>query len=82
MTGTRDSVDLLSPLNAEIMLISVGTIFRIAPKYLRFSDHCAQKAIYGFGTDKASSMGKDPRFCTPEVDHFMNIINECKRSDE
>ncbi len=24
-------------------------------------------------------MGKDPRFFTPEVDHSMNIINECDK---
>jgi cytochrome P450 len=61
------------------MLISVGTVVRIAPNHLSFSDHSAQKAIYGFGTEKIPSMGKDPRFFTPEVDHSMNIINECDK---
>jgi hypothetical protein len=26
-------------------------------------------------------MEKDPRFFTPEVDHSMNIINECDRQE-
>jgi len=41
----------------------------------------AQKTIYGFGTKQASSMAKDPRFFTPEVDHSMNIINECDKEE-
>jgi len=63
------------------MFISVGTVVRIAPNHLSFSDHSAQKAIYGFGTEKIPSMGKDPRFFTPEVDHSMNIINECDNKE-
>lgn len=45
------------------------------------NDHSAQKIIYGFGTASVPSMAKDPRFFTPEVDHSMNIINECNKEE-
>ena len=61
------------------MLMLIGSIVRIAPNHLSFSDHSAQKIIYGFGTKTLPSMAKDPRFFTPEVDHSMNIINECDK---
>ncbi|MCJ1379491.1 hypothetical protein MMC17_002592 [Xylographa soralifera] len=56
-------------------------IVRIAPNHLSFNDHAAQKIIYGFGTKDLPSMTKDPRFFTPEVDHSMNIINECNKEE-
>lgn len=49
-TGTRNLVNLLSHFNAEFMLMSVGCVVRFAPNHLSFSDHSAQKVIYGFGT--------------------------------
>ncbi|CAF9933050.1 MAG: hypothetical protein ALECFALPRED_005464, partial [Alectoria fallacina] len=58
-----------------------GPIVRIAPNHLSFNDHHAQKIVYGFGTDNVPSMKKDPRFFTPEVDHSMNIINECDKEE-
>ena len=58
-----------------------GSIVRIAPNHLSFNDHSAQKIIYGFGTKYTPSMEKDPRFFTPEVDHSMNIINECDKEE-
>ncbi|KAG9231475.1 cytochrome P450 [Amylocarpus encephaloides] len=58
-----------------------GMIVRIAPNHLSFSDHHAQKIIYGFGTKQIPSMAKDPRFFTPEVDGSMNIINECNKME-
>ena len=64
-----------------IILIPVGSIVRIAPNHLSFNDHAAQKIIYGFGTKTIPSMAKDPRFFTPEVDHSMNIINECEKEE-
>lgn len=63
------------------MLTLVGSVVRIAPNHLSFSDHAAQKVIYGFGTKDVPSMKKDPRFFTPEVDHSMNIINECDKDE-
>ena len=63
------------------MLIHVGPIVRITPNHLSFNDHSAQKIIYGFGTRTVPSMKKDPRFFTPEVDHSMNIINECDKEE-
>ena len=63
------------------MLMLVGPIVRIAPNHLSFNDHSAQKIIYGFGTETVPSMRKDPRFFTPEVDHSMNIINECDKEE-
>ena len=65
----------------RLMLILVGPIVRIAPNHLSFNDHSVQKIIYGFGTKTVSSMEKDPRFFTPEVDHSMNIINECDKEE-
>ena len=67
--------------NPSIMLIPVGSIVRIAPNHLSFNDHSTQKIIYGFGTENVPSMKKDPRFFTPEVDHSMNIINECDKEE-
>ncbi|KAF6240626.1 hypothetical protein HO173_001297 [Letharia columbiana] len=58
-----------------------GPIVRTAPNHLSFNDHHAQKIVYGFGTETVPSMKKDPRFFTPEVDHSMNIINECDREE-
>lgn len=63
------------------MLMSEGPIVRIAPNHLSFKDHYTQKMIYGFGTKNVPSMEKDPRFFTPEVDHSMNIINECDKEE-
>ncbi|KAL8725680.1 MAG: hypothetical protein Q9181_006318 [Wetmoreana brouardii] len=57
------------------------SIVRIAPDHLSFSDHSAQRVIYGFGTADVPSMEKDPRFFTPELDHSMNIINECDKEE-
>ena len=62
-------------------MCSTGSIVRIAPNHLSFADHSAQKVIYGFGTKQTPSMAKDPRFFTPEVDHTMNIINECDKEE-
>ena len=64
-----------------MVLIPIGSIVRIAPNHLSFNDHAAQKVIYGFGTKTVPSMNKDPRFFTPEVDHSMNIINECDKEE-
>ena len=63
------------------MLTRIGSIVRIAPNHLSFNDHSTQKIIYGFGTKDVPSMKKDPRFFTPEVDHSMNIINECDKEE-
>ena len=63
------------------LLRFVGSVVRIAPNHLSFSDHSAQKIIYGFGTKVIPSMKKDPIFFTPEVDHSMNIINECDKEE-
>ena len=60
---------------------AIGSIVRIAPNHLSFNDHAAQKIVYGFGTGNIPSMAKDPRFFTPEVDHSMNIINECDKNE-
>ena len=72
---------ILSLFHAREMLILLGPIVRIAPNHLSFNDHSAQKIIYGFGTETVPSMRKDPRFFTPEVDHSMNIINECDKEE-
>ena len=59
----------------------LGSVVRICPNHLSFNDHNAVKIIYGFGTETVPSMRKDPRFFTPEVDHSMNIINECNKEE-
>ncbi|KAL8705810.1 MAG: hypothetical protein Q9201_001097 [Fulgogasparrea decipioides] len=81
MTGIKDMVSLQTYPDAPRILIPAGSIVRIAPNHLSFNDHSAQKAIYGFGTADVPSMEKDPRFYTPEVDHTMNIINECDKEE-
>ncbi|MCJ1391796.1 hypothetical protein MMC18_004663 [Xylographa bjoerkii] len=40
-----------------------------------------KRLSHGFGTKDIPSMAKDPRFFTPEVDHSMNIVNECDKEE-
>ena len=82
MTGIRNMVGSQA-ISVRVVLTykPTGSIVRIAPNHLSFNDHSAQKIIYGFGTGNVPSMAKDPRFFTPEVDHSMNIINECDKTE-
>ena len=81
MAGTGNTVIPSHIFGCERKINFAGSIVRIAPNHLSINDHSAQKIVYGFGSVSVPSMEKDPRFFTPEVDHSMNILNECNKKE-